>query len=93
MDELTTIVTRAQEGDLHAFDELVRRFQDMAVGYAFSLLRDLQTAQDVAPEAFLGAHRSLRPLDHPEAFASWLLPLCSENLDNQLDRSPACELY
>ncbi|MBK36936.1 MAG: hypothetical protein CME26_15580 [Gemmatimonadetes bacterium] len=52
----------------------MRRFQDMAVGYAFSLLRDLQTAQDVAPEAFLGAHRSLRPLDHPEAFASW--PRC-----------------
>ncbi|GEM_PF-6207047 len=44
------------------------------MGYAFSLLRDLQTAQDVAPEAFLGAHRSLRPLDHPEAFASW--PRC-----------------
>ena len=27
MDELTPIVTRAQKGDLHAFDELVRRFE------------------------------------------------------------------
>jgi hypothetical protein len=38
--ELAALVTGAQAGELAAFDALVRRFQDMAVGYAYSLLGD-----------------------------------------------------
>ena len=40
MPDLDTLVTRAQAGDLNAFGTLVTRFQDMAVGYAYSIMRD-----------------------------------------------------
>jgi hypothetical protein len=36
-------VRRAASGDLRAFDEIVRRFQDMAVDYAHSVLGDFFT--------------------------------------------------
>ena len=39
-ESLAGEVKQAQAGDLAAFRELVVRFQDMAVGYAFSLLGD-----------------------------------------------------
>jgi DNA-directed RNA polymerase specialized sigma24 family protein len=65
MDELTQLVIRAQAGDLDAFDVLVRRFQDMAVGYAYALLGDLHLAEDAAQEAFVGAYRNLGQLRAP----------------------------
>jgi hypothetical protein len=37
IDQLT-LVRRAQSGDADAFGQLVLRFQDMAVGYAYSRL-------------------------------------------------------
>lgn len=71
VEEIESLVARAQEGDLSAFDEIVRRFQDMAVGYAFSVLGDAHLAEDAAQEAFLSAWRYLAQLDHPPAFPVW----------------------
>jgi hypothetical protein len=39
---LEALIGRARQGDLDAFAEVTRRFQQMAFGYAVALLRDLQ---------------------------------------------------
>lgn len=72
MKNLTTLVTQAQTGDLHAFSDLVHRFQDMAVGYAYSMTGDFFTAEDATQEAFMNAYSALGTLRTPEAFPSWL---------------------
>lgn len=43
----------------------------MAVGYAYSILRDFQLAEDAAQEAFLAAFREIGKIHNPEAFAGW----------------------
>ncbi|MBM3276931.1 MAG: hypothetical protein FJY95_02455 [Candidatus Handelsmanbacteria bacterium] len=48
------LIRRAQTGDHQAYALLVRRFQDMAVGYAYALLGDFHLAEDAAQEAFVG---------------------------------------
>ena len=40
MEELGSLISRAQAGDLDAYGSIVQRFQDMAVGYAYSILGD-----------------------------------------------------
>jgi RNA polymerase sigma factor (sigma-70 family) len=70
--ETERLVGAARAGDLSAFGELVRRYQHMAVAYAFSLLRDLDLAQDAAQEAFVAAYLALDGLDEPRAFPGWL---------------------
>ena len=45
-EELATWIERAKQGDLEAFSALVHRFQDMAVGYALSVLGDFHAAED-----------------------------------------------
>ncbi len=47
------------------------RFQDMAAGYAYSILGDFHLAEDAAQEAFLIAYRKLEDLRSPEAFPGW----------------------
>ena len=58
---------RAQAGDLAAYDAVVRRFQDMAVGYAYSLVGDFHLAEDAAQEAFIEAYLDLNKLQEPAA--------------------------
>ena len=71
MAELKDLIVRSQAGDLGAFNAVVRRFQDMAVGYAYSQLRDFHLAEDVAQDAFVGAYLGLSRLQDPEAFPGW----------------------
>jgi DNA-directed RNA polymerase specialized sigma24 family protein len=64
---------RRQLGERHeAFGELVARFQDMAFGCAYAVLRDFYLAEDAAQEAFITAWQSLHQLRTPEAFPGWL---------------------
>lgn len=71
MEELETLVAQAQKGDGRAYGTLIRRFQDMAVGYAYGILGDLHLAEDVAQEALLEAYRHLPSLRNPAAFPGW----------------------
>ena len=68
---LEELVGRARDGDLEAFAEVTRRFQQMAFGYALALLRDLHQAEDVVQEAFVAAWFGLRTLADPAAFPGW----------------------
>jgi RNA polymerase sigma factor (sigma-70 family) len=70
--ELTELIELARKRDLDAFEEIVRRFQDMACGYAYSRLGDFHLAEDAAQEAFVEAFRDLPDLREPLAFPSWL---------------------
>ncbi len=71
MEQLAPIVIRAREGESRAFEELVRRFQDMAVGYAYSLLGDWHEAEDAAQDAFVNAYCSIMQLRDAAAFPGW----------------------
>ena len=71
MDTLTSIVTQAQNQDLDAYNTLVHRFQNMAVGYAYSILGDFHLAEDAAQEAFVRAYLELDQLREPAAFSGW----------------------
>ena len=81
MDELRPLVERAQKGDLEAYGEIVRRFQDMAYGYAYSILGDFHLAQDAAQEAFVQAYRDLSALRLPAAFPGWLRKIVFKHCD------------
>ena len=72
MDELATLVVKAQEGDLAAYGVIVQRCQGMGLATAYSRLRDRHLAEDVVQEAFVRAYRDLTDLRKPEAFPGWL---------------------
>jgi len=81
MDALAALVTRARDGDAEAFGILVRRFQDMAVGYGYSILHDFHLAEDAAQEAFFEAYRTLSKLREPAAFAGWFRRIVFKQCD------------
>jgi RNA polymerase sigma factor (sigma-70 family) len=86
LDDLKTLVTRAQSGNLEAYTQLVHRFQDMAVGYAYSLLGDFHLAEDAAQEAFVGAYQDLARLREPGAFVTWFRRLVATRCSRYIRR-------
>ena len=63
LKELVTLIIKAQKGDLHAYSHILRQFQDLAVGYAYSILRNFSLAEEAAQEAFIEAYLNLnKPL-------------------------------
>ena len=72
MEELDRLFAQAQSGDLDAYGGMVRRFQDMAVGYAYSILGDFHLAEDAAQEAFIETYLHLGRLYGPAVFPAWL---------------------
>ena len=70
--ELLTLVEKASKGDRLAYSLLVKQFQDLAVGYAYSILRNFPLAEEAAQEAFIEAYLNLDRLRNPAAFPGWL---------------------
>jgi RNA polymerase sigma factor (sigma-70 family) len=81
MTSLESLVHKVREGDDDAYEDIVRRFQDMAVGYGYSILRDFQLAEDAAQEAFLEAYRNLNKLREPAAFPGWFRRIVFKQCD------------
>ena len=65
---------------------LVERFQDMAVGYSYSILGDFHLAEDAAQEAFLEAYPNLHKVYGPEAFPRWFKRIVFKHCDRILRR-------
>jgi len=81
VEELRSLVVRGRAGDLDAFGEIVRRFQDMAYGYAYAILGDFHLAEDAAQEAFIEAYRCLPMLREPAAFPGWFRRIVFKRCD------------
>ncbi len=81
MEEIGTLVLRAQAGDTEAFAKIVESFQDMAYGYAFAFLNDFTQAEDAAQEAFIQAYCSFADLREPRAFPAWFKRILFKHCD------------
>jgi RNA polymerase sigma factor (sigma-70 family) len=81
MAQLVELVETAKAGSLDAYEELVRRFQDMAVGYAYAVTGDFHLGEDAAQEAFVQAYRDIGTLREPAAFPSWFRQLVYKQCD------------
>jgi RNA polymerase sigma factor (sigma-70 family) len=77
------LVHAARGGDESAFGELVERFQQMAHGYALSLLRDPGLAEDACQEAFVDAFLHLNQLRADAAFPGWFRRVVHKHADRQ----------
>jgi RNA polymerase sigma-70 factor, ECF subfamily len=67
-----TLVVRAREGDITAFEALVRRHRVPVYPIAVRILTDPGGAADTAQEAFVIAWRCLHEIRAEQAFAAWL---------------------
>jgi RNA polymerase sigma factor (sigma-70 family) len=66
------LVARAQNGDLPAFEELVKKYQRDVYGLACRLVSDAEEARDLTQQAFLQAFVHIRGFRQQAQFRTWL---------------------
>lgn len=70
--EEQAMIARAAEGETQAFNVLVEKYQEMAYGVAYRMLRDPDGAADVVQDSFIKAFRALNGFQGGN-FRSWLM--------------------
>ena len=66
------LVRRAQQGDVGAYEELVRIHQHRVLAVIGGILRGSEDVEDVAQQALAKAYFSIRRFDLRSAFGTWL---------------------
>lgn len=71
-DEELGWIRRSREGDLAAFEELVRRYQQMIHALTYRMSGSFTDSEDLAQETFIRAYRQLAGFRGDAKFSSWL---------------------
>jgi RNA polymerase sigma-70 factor (ECF subfamily) len=77
------LIERARRGDLAAFGDLVRRYQEVAVRVAYVSCGDPTEAEDAAQEAMIKAHAALPSFRSGAPFRPWLLRIVANEARNR----------
>ncbi|HUA66314.1 MAG TPA: sigma-70 family RNA polymerase sigma factor [Alphaproteobacteria bacterium] len=70
--EEMVLVDRARHGDLKAYDELVRRYQERIYATVYHMTSNHEDANDLAQESFVKAFQALKSFKGGSSFYTWL---------------------
>ena len=90
-----SLVAKAMQGNLEAFNQLVLNYQDLAFGLAHSLMGDPAPAEDVTQDSFIKAFQKIAQF-RGGSFRSWLLKIVTHTAYDQMrrdKRQPITALY
>ena len=66
------LVKKSQLGDKSAFEELVKRHQDLVFSLSFKLTGNRELANDVAQESFIRAWKAIEKFRGDSTFGTWI---------------------
>ena len=66
------LVRLARGGDLGAYDELVRRYQERIYATIYHMTSNHEDANDIAQDAFIKAYQALKSFKGGSSFYTWL---------------------
>ncbi|MCO5053956.1 MAG: sigma-70 family RNA polymerase sigma factor [Verrucomicrobiae bacterium] len=70
--EEAQLIGRAQKGDLAAYDELVRRYQERIYATLYHMTSNHEDANDLTQEAFIKAYQVLQSFKGGSSFYTWV---------------------
>lgn len=81
MSNLSELINKTLNGNMAAYETIIKMFQGMASAYSFSILKDNELANDASQEAFIEAYYHLNQLQNPEAFPGWFKQIVFKQCD------------
>ena len=70
--EESDLVERSRQGDMPAYDELVRRYQQRIYATVYHMTANHEDANDLAQEAFIKAYQALKSFKGGSSFYTWV---------------------
>ncbi len=66
------LVKRARDGDMSAYDDLVRRYQERIYATIYHMTSNHEDANDLAQDAFIKAYQALKSFKGGSSFYTWI---------------------
>ncbi len=82
------LVEKAQQGDQHAFANLLARYWDSVFFMLLKMVHNKDDAEDLTIEAFGKAFKNLHSYEPDFAFSTWLFKIANNNAIDYLRRQP-----
>lgn len=79
-DHLRGLVSRAQGGDVDAFQGLYKIFSQKIFNYLFRMTGSREESEDLAQDTFIQAYKKLSSLRDPLKIQSWLFRIAQNNV-------------
>lgn len=80
------LVMRAQDGDMEAFELLVRRYRNEVYALCWHFTRNREDAWDLAQEVFIKAWRALKRFRGDSSFKTWLMRIAANHSKDHLKK-------
>jgi len=71
-EEEVALVARARQGDLAAYDDLIKRYQERIYATIYHMTSNHEDANDLAQESFIKAYQALKSFKGGSSFYTWL---------------------
>ena len=78
--ELKKLVTKAEGGDVEAFQQLYGLYSRKILNYIYRLTGSREEAEDLTQDTFVLAYKNLRSLKESNKFQSWLFRIAQNNV-------------
>jgi len=78
------MITRSQNGDINAFEELIARYERKVFAIAYRFMGNREDASDLAQEAFLKAFQSIQKFRGDASFSTWIYRIVSNVCKDEL---------
>ena len=82
--EDSRLILKFIDGDVHAFNVLVNRWQNRIFNFVFKVLGRREDAKDVTQKTFIKVYKNLRKLKDSEKFSAWIhqiaMNLCRDEM-------------
>ncbi|MBP6963562.1 MAG: sigma-70 family RNA polymerase sigma factor [Armatimonadetes bacterium] len=85
----SAIIQRCKQGDLSAFDELVRLYEKQVYSFAYRLTGNYDDANDISSEAFVKVFNSINTFRGDANFSTWLFRVVTNLYLDERKRSKA----
>jgi RNA polymerase sigma-70 factor (ECF subfamily) len=80
------LAARAREGDMAAFETLVRRYRNDVYALCYYFTRNREDAWDLSQEVFIKAHRALPGFRGDAGFKTWVLRIAANQSKDHLKK-------
>ena len=78
------LIVKFQEGNLYAYDLIVRRYKDQLLNFAYRFLGNLEESQDVVQETFLRLYRNRHAYRQIAKFSTWIYTIAGNLAKTEL---------
>ena len=80
------LIKKAIEGDIKAFEKLIRKYQKYAYNISLKYMKDKQDAQDVTQDALIKVFKNLKNFNMKSKYSTWLYRIVVNTSKDELKK-------